>query len=112
MLDKYVVNGMEVCEAADRRTSEMSSIVLALKKFHGLLKGVRIVWEEKARRGKDAAGSEWRQALPPWCSIKLNKVLRQTMEGKRDTLFQNACMTPPTRWHYASDVRWRFVARG
>ena len=94
MLEKYAVKGIEVCEAADRRTTEMPGIVQALKRFQGMFKGVRIYWEEKARHEKDAAGSEWRQALPPWCSIKLNKMLRQIMEGKRDNLFLIACSNP------------------
>ena len=103
---------MEVCEAADRRTTEMPGIVQALKMFQGLFKGVRIYWEEKARHEKDAAGSGWRQALPPWCLIKLNTVLRQLMEGSVTRCFKTRACPPPPIWgHFASDVRWRFVAR-
>ena len=47
MLEKYVVKGIEVCEAADRRTTEMPGIVQALKRFQGLFKGVRIYCTRK-----------------------------------------------------------------
>ena len=58
LLEKYVIKGIEVCEAAEKRTTEMPGIVQALKRFQGMFKGVRIYFEEKARHDTDAAGSE------------------------------------------------------
>ena len=91
-IELYIVKGIEACDAAERRTPcDAAERRTALRKFQGPFQSVRMYWEKKALHEIDDAGNEWRQALPVWCSSKLHKLLREIMEGERDSLFAQAC---------------------
>ena len=91
-IEKYIAKGIEACDAAERRTPcDAAERRTALRKFQGPFQSVRMYWENKALHETEGAGNEWRQALPVWCSSKLHKLLREIMEGERDSLFAQAC---------------------
>ena len=60
-----------------------------------MFESVQTYCQEKAKQEKDDKGGEWRQELPAWCTVRLAKLLRQVMEGKRDSLFSPLCCNPP-----------------
>ena len=58
-----------------------------------------------ANPGGTSPGQSWRQVLPVWATIKLSKLLRQTHDGMRDSVFLGLCASPPKGGF--NSITWR-----
>ena len=93
VLSQYIDVAIQTCREALSVKPTVKSTMEALEKFkakHTTVGAYCKAQREKQLAPPDKADSE-SQELPPWCSVKVGKILRQTMDGSRDRIFVGMC---------------------
>ena len=92
LIEGYVLKAIETCTTLSVGKPSLSSVCTSLRKFKTMFESVQVYCQEKVKQENYVKGGEWRQELPAWCTVRLAKLLRQLIEGKRDNMFCQVCV--------------------